>query len=158
MISETTEGMNGKDTLSAPKPESHRKPHKLTIALTCINLAVAAIVLSHSVWDKPIKADSQQSPKVIRAEVIELVNDKGQVRSRLNVEPGGEVVFRLFDKNGTIRVKLGASEDGSGLLLLDEATEPSVHMIARRSGTAAKPTTTSITLKAGEGQQRVIKP
>ncbi|MCI0487274.1 MAG: hypothetical protein L0229_11820 [Blastocatellia bacterium] len=134
------------------------KSHKFTLALTCINLAVAAIVLSRSVWDKPIMADSQQTPKVIRAQAIELVSDGGQVRSRLNVEPSGEVVFRLLDKNGTIRVKLGASEDGSGLLLLDEATEPAVHMIARRSGTAEKPTTTGITLKSGDGQQRVIKP
>ena len=134
------------------------KSHKFVLVLTCINLAVAVIGLSRSVWDKPILADSQQIPKVIRAQAIELVSDRGQVRSRLNVEPEGEVVFRLFDRDGTIRVKLGASEDGSGLLLLDEATEPAVHMIARRSGIAAKPNTTSITLKGKDNQQRVIKP
>lgn len=85
-------------------------------------------------------------------------DDRGQVRSRLNVEPNGEVVLRLLDKKGTIRVKLGAAEDGSGLVLLDEATEPAIHLIARRTGTPARPATTSITLRGTAGQQRVIRP
>lgn len=134
------------------------KSHRLMLALTCINLAVAATVVFRSGFERPIEASSQQVPGVVRAQAIELVSEQGQVRSRLNVEPGGEVVFRLIDKNGTIRVKLGASEDGSGLLLLDEATEPAVHMIARRAATSAKPTTTSIILKGRDGQQQVIKP
>ncbi|HEY7461005.1 MAG TPA: hypothetical protein VIC59_03915 [Gemmatimonadota bacterium] len=75
----------------------------------------------------------------------------------LLVEPDGEVAFRLLDQNGTIRVKLGASEDGSGLLLLDETTEPGVHVVARRAGTAVRPTTTSLTLNGVEGR-RVVQP
>ncbi|HUG15916.1 MAG TPA: hypothetical protein VMM78_12975, partial [Thermomicrobiales bacterium] len=70
----------------------------------------------------------------------------------INVEPNGEVVLRLLDRNGTIRVKLGASETGSGLVLLDEQTEPGVHIRARRAGT------TSLTLRGGPGQERVIRP
>lgn len=158
MMAVTDEGNIRNSRESVLKRLRRMESHKFTLALTCLNLAVAVIVLSHSVWDKPIMADSQQIPKVIRAQAIELVSERGQVRSRLNVEPDGEVVLRLLDKNGTIRVKLGAGEDGSGLLLLDEATEPGIHMIARRSGTAAKPTTTSISLKRVGGQQRVIKP
>jgi hypothetical protein len=38
-----------------------------------------------------------------------------------NVESSGEVVLRLLDRSGTIRVKLGASESGSGLMLADES-------------------------------------
>jgi hypothetical protein len=74
------------------------------------------------------------------------------------VEPGGEVVFRLLDQHGTIRIKLGAGEDGSGLVLADEATEPAIHLVARRTGTSERPTTTSITLQGTDGQQRVIRP
>lgn len=73
---------------------------------------------------------------ILRAQAIELVDDRGQVRSRLNVESTGEVVFRLLDRNGTIRVKLA-----------DETTEPGVHLIARRTGTSERPNTTSITLR-----------
>ena len=56
------------------------------------------------------------------------------------------------------KLKLGAGEDGSGLLLLDEATEPGVHIIARRIGTGARPLTTSLTLRGTDGQERVIRP
>jgi hypothetical protein len=86
------------------------------------------------------------------------VDDRGQVRSRLEVEPTGEVVLRLLDARGTIRVKLGAGEDGSGLLLADEATEPAIHIVARRSAKPDRPATTSITLNGADGQQRVITP
>ena len=60
------------------------------------------------------------------------------------------MVLRLRDAGGTIRVKLGASAEGSGLVLLDDATEPGIHMLAKRAGT-------SLTLKKGQ-QQHVIKP
>jgi hypothetical protein len=88
----------------------------------------------------------------------ELVDEHGQVRSRLNVEPSGEVLFRLIDRNGTIRVKLGAGDTGSGLLLIDEATTPAVHMIARQMGTPERPTTTSVTLRGPDGREQVIRP
>ena len=40
----------------------------------------------------------------------------------------------------------------------DEATEPSVHMIARRAASAQKTVTTNVTLTGADGQQRVIRP
>jgi hypothetical protein len=95
---------------------------------------------------------------VVHARALELVDDRGVVRSRFNVEAGGEVVLRLLDENGTIRVKLGAGADGSGLLLADETAEPGIHMVARRTGTSERPTTTRITLKGRDGQQHVITP
>jgi hypothetical protein len=95
-------------------------------------------------------AAAQATPPVIRAQAIELVDSKGQVRAQLNVESSGEAVFRMRDAGGTIRVKIGADADGSGLLLLDESTEPAVHMLAKRSGT-------SVTIKRG-AQQQVLQP
>jgi hypothetical protein len=68
------------------------------------------------------------------------------------------VVLRLLDRLGTIRVKLGAGEHGSGLLLLDEATEPGVHMIARRTPAAERPMTTSLTLAGAGDERRIITP
>lgn len=73
---------------------------------------------------------------VVRARAIELVDARGQVRAQLDIEDSGEVVFRLRDSQGTIRVKIGAGEDGSGLLLLDEKTEPGVQMLAKDDGTS----------------------
>ena len=127
--------------------------HRLVIALTAINLVLLLLTVTQAG-----RTTTQTRDPILRGRVLELVDDRGQIRSRLNVEPSGEVVLRLLDENGTIRVKLGAGEGGSGLLLADEATEPAVHIIARRTGTSERPNTTSITLKGADGQERVIRP
>jgi hypothetical protein len=48
-------------------------------------------------------------------------------------------------------------QGGSGLVLLDEATQPGVQIIARRIGTVERPTTTGVTLTGADGQPRVIR-
>ncbi len=126
---------------------------RLAIALTAINLVFLLLVGAQG-----RSATAQAVAPVLRGHAIELVDDRGQVRSRLNVEQSGEVVLRLLDEHGTIRVKLGAGESGSGLLLADERTEPGVHLIARRTATTERPATTSITLRGADGKERVIKP
>jgi hypothetical protein len=101
---------------------------------------------------------AQDVAPVLRVRTLELVDARGSVRSRLNVESDGAVVLRLMDQKGTIRVKLGAGEHGSGLVLLDEATEPGVHLVARQAVTSEHGTSTSITLKGPDGRRRVIRP
>jgi hypothetical protein len=129
------------------------KIQRLAIALTAINLVLLLLTVAQAG-----STTAQTVTPILRGRALELVDDHGQVRSRLDVESSGEVVLRLLDKNGTIRVKLGAAEHGSGLVLLDEATEPAIHVIARRSGTSERPATTSITLRGADGRQRVIRP
>jgi hypothetical protein len=73
--------------------------------------------------------DASQSP-LLRGRALELVDEHGTIRARLNVEPGGAVVFRMTDAKGTIRDKLGADTDGSGLLLANDATAPGIHLLA----------------------------
>jgi hypothetical protein len=125
----------------------------LAVAFTAINIVVLLLTLAHSPH-----TTAEPPPAVLRARALELVDDRGQIRSRLTVEPTGEVVLRLLDQNGTIRVKLGASQDGSGLVLLDEATEPAIQALARRTSTPDKPITTSLTLRGAAGPPRVINP
>jgi hypothetical protein len=112
----------------------------LAIALTALNLALVVFTVS-----------AQSRATTLRASAFELVDERGVVRSRLNVEQSGEVVLRLMDREGTIRVKLGASESGSGLMLADETTQPGVHMIARRDAS-------HVTVRAAEGREQVIRP
>ena len=75
---------------------------------------------------------------LLRGRALELVDERGRLRARLNVEPGGAAVFRLLDDHGTIRVKLGADQDGSGLLLANDATEPGIHLLAKGTGSSMK--------------------
>jgi len=81
-----------------------------------------------------VNAATEEVPDVLRAHSIELVDAAGQQRARLNIEDDGTVVFRLIAENGDIRVKLGADDGGSGLVLLDGATQPGVHALADESG------------------------
>jgi len=53
----------------------------------------------------------------------------------------------MSDATGTIRVKLGAGEDGSGLVLLNDATNPGLHALAKKNGT-------SLTLIDKDGRKR----
>jgi hypothetical protein len=50
----------------------------------------------------------------------------------------GETIFRLMDMDGTIRVKLGASKDGSGLVLLNDSTEVGIQALAKEQGSFLK--------------------
>lgn len=122
------------------------RPHRLIIGLAGINVVLLAALLVQGP-----RASAAGDPGTVRARAIELVDERGRVRAQLNVESDGEVVFRLRDSAGEIRVKLGAGGDGSGLLLLDGSTEPGIHMLA-------KSTETSVTLTARGGQRRVITP
>jgi hypothetical protein len=119
---------------------------RLVIVLVGVNVLLAAALAGQAG-----RASAAGEPGTVRARAIELVDDDGRLRAQLNVEANGEAVFRLRDSNGEIRVKLGAGGDGSGLLLLDGATEPAIHMLARKSGT-------SVTLISRDGQRRVIAP
>lgn len=130
---------------------------RLGLALTTINL-VLLLFLAAQAGPTHAQGAGQAVAPVLRGHALELVDHNGQVRSRINIEQDGEVVFRLVDENGTIRVKLGASSGGSGLLLIDEETEPGVHMIARRKPARDRPATTSITLRDASGRARVLKP
>lgn len=119
---------------------------RLVVTLTVLNTGLLLLTAAQGV-----STYAQTSTRVLRGEAIELVDRDGQVRAAMTVESNGEAVFRLRDAKGTIRVKLGASEDGSALLLLDGSTEPGVHVLSRRTGT-------TITMKGPDGRMHEIKP
>jgi hypothetical protein len=85
---------------------------RLALALTVVNIVLLLVALPQAG-----PADAQGTPAVLRGRVLELVDERSQIRARLNVESSGAVVLRLLDEQGTIRVKLGADKEGSGLLL-----------------------------------------
>jgi hypothetical protein len=124
---------------------------------TQVLLAIVAALLAANFFRTAHVADTaradeaEQVPAVLRARMFELVDERGQVRANLKVEPDGVAVFRLRDAAGTIRVKLGADGDGSGLLLLDDRTEPAIHLLAQPAGT-------TLTLAEEGKERRVFSP
>jgi hypothetical protein len=116
------------------------------VALVVINVVVLLAVLAAEVT-----ASDQSVAPLLRARSLELVDIGGKTRARINVESTGDVVFRLMDENGTIRVKIGASKSGSGLVLLNDTTEVGVHLLANDAGS-------SLRLRDKNGRQRLISP
>jgi hypothetical protein len=116
---------------------------RVALGVTTINLALLLAAFT--------QRPETSSDRVLRGSALELVDPKGRIRARLNVEPQGQVVLRLLDERGTIRVKLGAGTDGSGLLLANDATEPGVHLLATVSGS-------SIRVANKDGRERLIVP
>jgi hypothetical protein len=90
----------------------------------------------------------QQTFEKITVKEFELVDQNGKQRVSIKVESEGEILFRMKDQAGTIRVKLGAGEDGSALVLLDDSTEPAIHALAKKNGG-------SLTLRDKSGKKRV---
>ena len=125
---------------------------RLGAVLTVVNLVLLVVLLGRAP-----ASSAQTDVQVLRGRGLELVDAAGRIRAQFNVEPDGEAVFRMRDASGTIRVKLGASGDGSALLLIDETTEPGVQIIARRSATSTR-STTSINLTGPDGKRRTITP
>lgn len=121
--------------------------NRLAVALTVINLILLIVVIAQSRMTA-----NQTIPEVLRVRAFELIDENGRVRAQINIdETNGEVIFRLRDEKETIRVKLGASEEGSGLLLINDLTEPGVHLLAKQDDT-------SLTLTDHSGAEQVIKP
>jgi hypothetical protein len=117
----------------------------VAVLATAINLAVLAATVA--------RGDTRSPPPdpVLRGRALELIDEGGTMRARLNVEPGGAVVLRLMDAEGTIRVKLGADREGSGLLLANEATEPGIHLLAGKTGSR-------IRVVNRDGRERLVAP
>ncbi|HEY8512432.1 MAG TPA: hypothetical protein VIL31_10770 [Cyclobacteriaceae bacterium] len=93
---------------------------------TCILAALAFLLGSATPKDTFDK---------ITVREFQLVDEDGTERASIKVEAEGQVVLRLRDQNGAIKVKMGADESGSGLVLLDRQTTPSIHALSKDGGT-----------------------
>ena len=122
------------------------RSQQIAITLTAVNLLFLVSTLAQA-----RSPDGPGTQPILRGRALEIVDEKGQIRARLDVESNGEVVFRLLDQEGTIRVKLGAAQDGSGLVLLNDATEPGVHILAKDTGSSLK-------VKNKDGMERSFTP
>lgn len=120
---------------------------KLALPLTVLNLAILLALFLSAAPTTDIVA-----PSVVRAQAIELVDAAGNVRGQLFLGADGGGNIRLRAPNGEVRVKIGASDDGSGLMFADARTEPVVLLRAGgKDGTA-------LTLTDADKKQRVIAP
>jgi hypothetical protein len=119
---------------------------KTTLALTLVAFLVGAW-LAH---ERTAGAETAPVPGVVRAQSFELVDQAGVKRASLVVQPDSSVFLYMWDQTGTIRVKLGAGKDGSGMLLANETTEPGVQLVATNKSTL-------VAVQRGK-KRRVLRP
>jgi hypothetical protein len=102
------------------------KNQRLPILLSAFNLLLILFIAA-----KP----NQENFDKISVKEFELVDKTGVKRASIKTEANDEVVMKLIDKTGTIRVKLGANENGSGLVLLNNSTELGLSALTGKEGT-----------------------
>jgi hypothetical protein len=131
---------------------------RLTIILAAFNLILLAFGLAQL---RP--AGAQGVLPVLRGRALEIVDDQGRVRAEIKVLPADPAVkmpdgttgypaavqLRLISSQGSPHVKLGTSEDGSGLVLGGDSAY--VQILARGANPFLK-------ILNKDGRQQVIKP
>jgi hypothetical protein len=132
---------------------------RFLIVLTVVNVASLAVSLA-----RPGAAADGVAP-VLRGRAPEIVDDRGRVRASIRVFPADPavkmpdgttgypetVLLRLINSKGGPNVKLGAGEDGAGLVLGGESNPTHVQVLARGA-------TTSLKLSNKDGRVKLIEP
>lgn len=114
------------------------KTNRFFVILTLVNCLVLVFMAA---------SPQRDSFDKITVKEFELVDSGGKQRASIKIEDDGELVFRMRDSKGTIRVKMGAGENGSGLVLLDGDTNPGVHVLSKKTGS-------SITVIGSDGKKK----
>src|SRR5262249_149148 len=149
-------------TAMAQNSSTRRKTMKiqrLHIALTIVNLGLLIFLLAQI-----RRVDAEGVAPVLRGRALEIVDDQSRVRASILVQPADPkartasgkpypetVILRLVDAKGRPEVKLGASEQGSGLGLIGETD--STYVVLKAEGSDS-----SLKMINQEGRQQIIKP
>jgi hypothetical protein len=141
------------------------KTQRFLVFLTVVNLLLFIFTLAQM---RPVSA--QGTPGVLRGHALEIVDDNGNVRADIKINPASTmapcavsqnpacgrtfpeaVVLHMSDPDGLIRVKIDADQDGSGMMLANSTQQPGIAISAKAAGT-------SLSLTNSDGRVQVLKP
>ena len=135
------------------------KIHPILLALTLVNLGLATL----SVTQLREAAAANDVVPVLRARALQIVDTEGRVRASIAVLPAtkqsdGEVspetvLLRLITERGRPSVKIGASEQSSGLALVGPTGTKATWVQIGANGTVS-----TLTLKNEDGRERIVTP
>jgi hypothetical protein len=123
---------------------------QIFLLIACALLAVNLLLTARPL---PAAQGEEAGPAaaVLRAQTFELVNKQGLVVVQLHAGEDGGGNLRMRSADGSVRMKLAATADGGGLLLLDKDVEPAVQLGAGKTGT-------SLTLSEKGKERLIIRP
>src|SRR5262245_1041160 len=129
------------------------------VGLTALNIGAALISLTQVA--QPTRADSQAD--ILRARGLQIVDDRGRVRASLAILPATTSeaglasqetgLLRLITEKGRPVVKIGASEQASGVSIAGPTGSKDTYAILGADATAS-----SLKLRSEDGREQVIKP
>jgi hypothetical protein len=133
------------------------KMQSIAITVTIINLVILSVLLTR--LNPAIgQQNDENTNKVLRARGLEIVDSLGRIRASITIQPPVEfngvkysetVLLRLIESHGKPMVKLGGTEEGGGLTIID-TTDQGLIIHAQQSGSYIKLT--------NKGKERVIHP
>ena len=118
---------------------------RFAVVVTVVNLVLLVVLLAQL-----SPAAAQGVVPVLRGRGLEIVDDRGRVRASIGVMEE-TVLLRLIDRDQRPAVKLSASEQGSGILLMGVGQGTYVQL-------GAKDTVSSLRLLNRDGREQVLKP
>jgi hypothetical protein len=138
--------------------EEPMRTDRVALVLTVINLLLLASQLPRAV-----AASTPAPAPMLRGRGLEIVDDQGRRRAQIILLPATRtpqgsqpetVLFRLIDPNGRPGVKIGTSEDGSGMSVAGDSKQrdwSGVQLLAGDTGSMVK-------LTNRDGRVRVFEP
>ena len=126
---------------------------RLAIVLTVVNLLLLIFLLAHL---NPLSA--QEPAPVLRGRALQIVDEAGRVRASLSVSPAGDqspetVLLRLITERGRPSVKIGASEESSGVSFAGPSGTKNTWVTVKADGLKS-----SVVLKSEDGSEQMIQP
>jgi len=135
------------------------KKQKMLVVLTTVNVVLLVFTLLRQV--SPVFALGPAP--VLRGSALEIVDGQGRVRASIDVLPAGKsakgdayqesVLLRLITERGRPSVKMGASEETSGLSFAGPTGTKDTYVILESKGTVS-----SLQLRNEDGHEQLIKP
>jgi hypothetical protein len=125
----------------------------VALGLTIVNLVLLIVLLGQL---NPLSA--QEPAPVLRGRALQIVDDAGRVRASLSVLPAGDqshetVLLRLITERGRPSVKVGASEDSSGISVAGPTGTQNTWITLTADGVSS-----SIVVKSEDGSEQIIQP
>jgi hypothetical protein len=135
------------------------KNPQVLVVLTVVNVVLVLFTLLQQVHP----AFAQGAAPVLRGSALEIVDGRGRVRASLNVLPAGKspngdafqetVLLRLITERGRPTVKIGASEETSGLSFAGPTNTKDTYVILESKGTVS-----TLKLRNEDGHEQIFKP
>jgi hypothetical protein len=130
-------------------------------ALTTVNLALVTFMLT--AMRPAVTRNAREPAPVLRGRALEIVDDQGRVRASISVLPASTsaqgdrtretVLLRLITERGRPSVKIGASEETSGLSFAGPTGTRDTYVILQSKDTASL-----LRLRSESGREQVVRP